>query len=295
MKKRLSFFAIFHFVILLIICSTCIHADAADISKDSIASSADAYFNYMDAMRYRDRTGEYVCLPIRLGSPVGNSDNMKFQGAIIYYDESYRDNMSWNWDEEFILVNKKQDKSMSWVENDMLIIYGKYVGVETYYSTNPYTDKQDPVEHPVIEVYYDQLSSDPIGDWESIMLSAHSHANPSNYSYDDNYYAYDYGYGDPGDTGDYDEYVLYGSDSSYIDKSYIHSLTNEELRIARNEIYARHGRMFNSADLQNYFNSKSWYSPRYTPDEFNAMGDSMLNAYEKANRDAIAAEENSRK
>jgi hypothetical protein len=29
----------------------------------------------------------------------------------------------------------------------------------------------------------------------------------------------------------------------------------------RNEIYARHGYVFNSADLKKYFGSQSWYKP----------------------------------
>ncbi len=37
-------------------------------------------------------------------------------------------------------------------------------------------------------------------------------------------------------------------------------LTKDELRLARNEIYARHGRQFNDKELQAYFNSKSWYA-----------------------------------
>lgn len=36
----------------------------------------------------------------------------------------------------------------------------------------------------------------------------------------------------------------------------------------RNEIYARHGRRFKRADLQNYFDDQPWYSSRYAPDAF---------------------------
>jgi len=35
----------------------------------------------------------------------------------------------------------------------------------------------------------------------------------------------------------------------------------EDLRIARNEIYARHGYAFNSSDLQAHFSQYSWYRP----------------------------------
>ena len=38
-------------------------------------------------------------------------------------------------------------------------------------------------------------------------------------------------------------------------------LTDWEMRIMRNEIYARHGYIFASADLREYFGSQSWYYP----------------------------------
>ncbi|MEC4892795.1 MAG: YARHG domain-containing protein [Oscillatoria sp. PMC 1051.18] len=41
-----------------------------------------------------------------------------------------------------------------------------------------------------------------------------------------------------------------------------------ELDIMRNSIFARHGRRFQSQELQTYFNSQTWYDPRYSPEEF---------------------------
>jgi len=54
-------------------------------------------------------------------------------------------------------------------------------------------------------------------------------------------------------------------------------LSNWELKVARNEIYARHGRPFVHTDLQCYFNTQSWYTkdPSYT--------DSRLSKLELAN------------
>lgn len=37
--------------------------------------------------------------------------------------------------------------------------------------------------------------------------------------------------------------------------------TRKELRLMRNEIYARHGMRFRSADLQKHFEAKAWYAP----------------------------------
>lgn len=87
------------------------------------------------------------------------------------------------------------------------------------------------------------------------------------------------------------QYILNGSDSRYISKSELQGLDANQCRLARNEIYARHGRKFNDQYLQNYFNSKIWYTPRIEPDNFS---ESVLNTYERANRDLIVAYENER-
>lgn len=44
----------------------------------------------------------------------------------------------------------------------------------------------------------------------------------------------------------------------------IKSLDKSQLRILRNEIYARHGYIFKSADLKAYFSKYSWYKPLYS-------------------------------
>lgn len=83
-------------------------------------------------------------------------------------------------------------------------------------------------------------------------------------------------------------YVLPGSDSRYITRAELDGLTKEQCRLARNEIYARHGRKFKDAQLQAYFNSCSWYVPTVEPGNFS---ESVFNAYEKANKDLIVAYE----
>ncbi len=40
-------------------------------------------------------------------------------------------------------------------------------------------------------------------------------------------------------------------------------MSKADLRIMRNEIYARHGLIFQAADMQNYFSAQSWYSAQY--------------------------------
>jgi len=51
----------------------------------------------------------------------------------------------------------------------------------------------------------------------------------------------------------------------------------EDLRVLRNEIYARHGRIFKDVDLQKYFEAQAWYKPN--PD----FKDDQLNVVEAAN------------
>ena len=87
------------------------------------------------------------------------------------------------------------------------------------------------------------------------------------------------------------DYVLPESNSRYISEEELYGLSAEQLRIARNEIYARHGRLFNDYSLQAYFNAKSWYSGTVEPESFT---EDWLNEYEVANRDLIIAYEASR-
>ena len=54
-----------------------------------------------------------------------------------------------------------------------------------------------------------------------------------------------------------------------------------DLRRARNEIYARHGRTFNDDSLQSYFNSCSWYKPNSNYNYANENAN--LNEIEKQN------------
>ncbi|MDQ3020627.1 MAG: YARHG domain-containing protein [Bacteroidota bacterium] len=70
--------------------------------------------------------------------------------------------------------------------------------------------------------------------------------------------------------------------SRYLTDSDLKDLSTEELKILRNEIYARHGYIFKTADMKTYFSGKSWYHPQYE-----IVTDNMLSGIEKANRDLI--------
>lgn len=87
-------------------------------------------------------------------------------------------------------------------------------------------------------------------------------------------------------------YILPEADSRYYTEAELSVLNSDELRYARNEIFARHGRMFDSDDLRIYFYSQPWYEPLYTGDEFDPHMEEILNQYEKANVETIKELEN---
>lgn len=84
------------------------------------------------------------------------------------------------------------------------------------------------------------------------------------------------------------DFVLPDSSIRVLDKSELAGLSAEQCRIARNEIYAKHGRMFDDAGLQNYFNSCSWYHGTIPADRFS---DTMLSDIEIQNRNLIVSYE----
>ena len=62
-----------------------------------------------------------------------------------------------------------------------------------------------------------------------------------------------------------------------IDENFLGPLFAEDLRVLRNEMYARHGRVFKDPKLQEYFLSQSWYKPDPT------FTDDMLSEIEAKN------------
>lgn len=75
-----------------------------------------------------------------------------------------------------------------------------------------------------------------------------------------------------------DYYVLPESSYYYYSWDELSGMSSYDLYIARNEVYARHGRMFNRSDLQDYFNSQAWYEPLYTPAQWDSMGNQLSDA-----------------
>ena len=89
-------------------------------------------------------------------------------------------------------------------------------------------------------------------------------------------------------------YILSDSGSHRYTDGELSDLSDWELYLARNEIFARRGREFRNEDLQRYFESKSWYTPTYSPDDFDARASELLNDVERANAETILKLEQSR-
>lgn len=81
------------------------------------------------------------------------------------------------------------------------------------------------------------------------------------------------------------KYILPDSDKMKLSNKDIDYLSGDELELARNEIYARHGRKFDTDYIQEYFNSQSWYNGTINPKDFS---EDMLSKIEKFNVQLIA-------
>ena len=79
------------------------------------------------------------------------------------------------------------------------------------------------------------------------------------------------------------EYFFPDSNSRYLTDEDLAPYSYDQLELAKNEIYARHGRQFVTQRIADYFNSKSWYKGTVDPETFDAQQDSIFNEYEIAN------------
>lgn len=80
-----------------------------------------------------------------------------------------------------------------------------------------------------------------------------------------------------------EDYLISNSDKEYLDLNELLKMTDDELVMARNEIYARHGRQFVLDYIREYFEGKSWYQGTVSPAAFDANVKNIFNEYELAN------------
>lgn len=79
------------------------------------------------------------------------------------------------------------------------------------------------------------------------------------------------------------DFYFADSDSRYLTDEELSVLSAADLELAKNEIYARRGRIFRTDYIAAYFNSKPWYQGTIDADTFDAQQDSLFNEYEIAN------------
>lgn len=80
------------------------------------------------------------------------------------------------------------------------------------------------------------------------------------------------------------EYILPDVASRNYTADELSAMDAHTLFLARNEIYARHGYIFNNQELKDYFGGMSWYIERTT-----VVPDTEFNEYEKSNLEIVRA------
>lgn len=263
-----------------------------NVSKDDegerrfkIVSKAEDFIDqhcdlFMGTDKDRSESVSYIDANITYSQVSKNDD--KYGDKYLFLQDIYLNQIyEWEYDSDGNMLTK-----LYFIDDD----YNYYVAY--YYGELPYYEdtRVDAILLPVASSSYSNTSGGKtlclycaasiVSDPYSISISDSS-LNTDSYSYDTNYYSNIDTY------NEYDEYMVWGTDSGYFSKEYFEQLSDYELRIARNEILARHGRAFKDEELQEYFNNKSWYTPIYSPEEFDSNMESMLNGWEKANIEVI--------
>lgn len=162
------------------------------------------------------------------------------------------------WEVSYNTTHNSKASSMAWTNDSEL--------------TNELSDIE--ISDGYFIVWIENTRNDP--DTEEVMEFVSSTEYSITFYYND--------YEDDYDDNEFQEYILEDSGTRYLTKTDLMGLSEEECRLARNEIYARHGRMFKDESLQDYFEAFDWYYPSIQPGDFE---ESMLNEYEIYNRDLI--------
>jgi hypothetical protein len=79
-------------------------------------------------------------------------------------------------------------------------------------------------------------------------------------------------------------FIFSDSDRRLLTPADLRGLSNEDLRIARNEIFARRGRYFESADLKARFERFPWYSPNTWNPKLNSIEEANVALLDQAGK-----------
>lgn len=127
------------------------------------------------------------------------------------------------------------DKQLEVKGGDSFIISGVSSDEEGFYGTYQLATDED-------VSYYESKNQDQYS-YESESYESESYENDYDDDYDDEYF----------------EYILPNSSEEILTEEDLENLSAQELTYARNEIYARHGYIFKSTELNDYFANMSWY------------------------------------
>lgn len=86
------------------------------------------------------------------------------------------------------------------------------------------------------------------------------------------------------------EYIFPDSDKKYLSEDEVRSVDASQLSLGRNEIFARHGYIFEDDSINQYFAGKSWYQGTVPADQFDM--EAVFNDFEKKNVELIKKVEN---
>lgn len=172
-----------------------------------------------------------------------------------------------------------------WTADENGIVFAGGIGVSGYLA---YVDMRDCVAEwavPGQSAYYDDPSSGYGMEFiyeDSTLIVNETSSNPAGINLSGIYVSEEEAvYPDC-------EYVFPDSGRYEVYETECEGLTALECRIAKNEIYARYGRRFKDEQLQNYFDSCSWYSGNIEPDDF---PEDLLTDIELANLQIISSYE----
>ena len=220
-------------------------AESGENSADEVMAAYKAEcqdFDYREYFRYeQEHLGEKIKLEMQVEQVIDGD----FRG----YDAQGN--------EYYIFDEREEESPFRVMEGDVLTVYGEYSGVVEL--TRALGDYESEVFS--ITARYADLMGEEAAEETSVEPETMAEQIETDNPYQDSILLWK-------------SYYVALTDADCM------GLSKEELRIARNEIYAAYGRMFTSQDLIDYFNSKPWYQGTIPSDQFD---DSVLTEIQKAN------------
>lgn len=212
-------------------------------------------FDYEEYYRYEQKyKGSRVILTMQVAQIMDSG----FRGYDVY-------------DQEYYIEDGRPEDSVRLMADDIIEVYGEYSGMtkmtrginnvdeELFSITAEYIDLNQNVDS--LADYWNLSSSEvavePVVEPEPVLPVEESPTQRVQW-----------------------DYIFLNSDTKLLSDAELEAVTPEDLRIGKNEIYARHGRRFSSGDLQAWFDSKSWYVGSIEADAFD---EGVLNQNEKDN------------